>query len=130
MCEDDPFLLHQVVGYTTQFPNSYGPLDDDPNELLLSDPDPSCFNGDNIEDDYGLEEFEGVHDPDASQHPSTLLITCPHRDRERNVKVEKCENGQPAKLINVESLDGVLDRVRAQHCEEEWEEDGMLVVDF
>jgi hypothetical protein len=123
MCEKG---LHQVAGCTTQFPDLYGLSDDDPNELLPYNPDSSCFNGVNIdhdEDFYGLEEFEGAHlgyDLDASQHPSTLLVTCPHRKRD----VEE-ENGEPAKLINVECLAGVLDGAR-----EEWEEDGMFVVDF
>lgn len=68
--------------FTTQRPDSYG-LVDDPDDLLLSDPD-SCVKGVEIslEDCYDLEEFDGLAE-------------------------------EPRAVNN-----------------DEWEEDGMLVIDF
>jgi hypothetical protein len=82
------------------------------------------------EDYYGLEEFDGVylgHDPDASQCTPTLLITCPHRDCKLNVEDEKHGSGEPSPIMNVDCF---LDGDRGQQRGDEWEEDGMLVIDF
>jgi len=121
-CEDMP---GRVAEYT-QHPDSYS-LFDDPDVLLLSDPE-SCFNGIETvyEDYYDLEEFEGVHDPETSQHLPTLVITCPHGDCALDGEEEKRASGEPRPTMNVNFLDGVGE----PQCGDGWEEDGMVVIDF
>ena len=126
-CEGNPVLPHRVADYTAQHPDSCN----DPDVLLLSDPE-SCFNDNETgyEDYYDLEEFEGVylgHDPEPSQNLPTLLITCPHDDYELNVEEEKRASGEPRPILKV---DCVFDGAGAQRCGDEWEEDGMHVIDF
>jgi len=124
ICEESPLAPYGVTKCTTQLPGSHGVLDDDPDVLLLSDPDSSGFNSLEIdyEDCYDVEESDGVHlgqDAEASQIAPTLLVTCPH-----HLEKEKCERGEARLIMDVDDfLDG--------QCEdEEWERDGILLIDF
>lgn len=122
-------LVPDRVTKCTNQPQEYVLLDD-PDILLLSDPESPCFNGVNVscEACYEVEEFEGEYpDLDPSQHSPTLLTTCSHRDCDQNVEA-KCERGGPGFNVSVEYL---LNGASMQPSEE-WEEDedGMVVIDF